>query len=1122
MALTSANFAFLEKQDPLLHRCAALAERNFADDPNTCMAKMRMFAESLAHATCASLGSPRTSQEDLVDVLRAMDYRVPERVVDWLHDLRKLGNKALHENLDTHKDALVALKVGHRVAEWYHATFRIRGFKAGPFNIPPDPAAATVALAAELAAMRDAAAERAAEVAGLRDQAEAIARLKAEAEDRAAKLYEDQQAATELIDEVERARADDRARFEAQLAALREQTPPPTPAVVADLVSTGAAVAATLELDEATTRRLIDAQLARAGWEADTFALRWSSGTRPQKGRRIAIAEVPTASGPVDYVLFDGLVARAVVEAKRGSVDVPGVLASQAERYARDLAPATANTGRTWGEHRVPFAFATNGRSWLRQLDTKSGVWFRDLRAARNHAHPLGGWYTPDGLAGLLDTDVDASEAALETEPFDDLKLYDFQIEAIRSVERELAAGRRTMLLAMATGTGKTRTAVGLIYRLLKARRFRRVLFLVDRTSLGDQALATVGHMPVEGYQPLDRIYDVKGLEDATPDADTRLHLTTIQGLVRRVMYTDDPPPIDQYDCIVVDECHRGYAMDRELSDDELTFRDEADYVSKYRRVLEHFDAVKVGLTATPALHTKEIFGRPVFTYSYREAVIDGRLIDHEAPTRIVTALAEDGVTWLAHEPIQQYHVRTGQIDLLDLPDEVNVDVEGFNRKVLVPAFNDAICEELVKHLDPAAPGKALVFCVRDDHADEVVAKLKSKLQERWGAIPDDHVMKITGRTDDPARAIRLYKNEPTPKIAVTVDLLTTGIDVPAITDLVFLRRIRSRILYEQMLGRATRKCDEIRKDVFRIYDCVDLYASLEDYSSMKPVVPSPATTFASLVRDIGAVRDPALQKQALDQIVAKWQRRRRKLHGDDLRTFQDLTGVAPDDFAKHLTDLGPAEAAVWLADRPSLIELLDAPSTPSDPTMLISDHPDEIRRVERGYGNAKRPEDYLEGFKAFVEANQARIPALMVVTQRPRELTRKQLRELAIELDKAGYSERTLRTAWRDLKNEDIGATIVGHVRQAALGSPLVSYEERVERGLARLLGSREWTVPQQKWLRKFANQLQAETVVDRDALDRGQFKAEGGYARLNRVFDGRLDDVIADLTDSSWRDVS
>jgi type I restriction enzyme R subunit len=155
----------------------------------------------------------------------------------------------------------------------------------------------------------------------------------------------------------------------------------------------------------------------------------------------------------------------------------------------------------------------------------------------------------------------------------------------------------------------------------------------------------------MESLQPFTDIFDVKELKDSAIDRDTKVHIGTVQSFVKRLLYASEDGPTltpDQYDCIVVDECHRGYLLDRELSDRELTFRDFNDYVSKYRRVLDYFDAVKVGLTATPALHTTEIFGEPVFKYGYREAVIDGWLIDHEPPYRIITALWRRTASYLA------------------------------------------------------------------------------------------------------------------------------------------------------------------------------------------------------------------------------------------------------------------------------------------------------------------------------------------------------------------------------------------------------------------------------------------------------------------------------------------
>jgi type I restriction enzyme, R subunit len=239
-----------------------------------------------------------------------------------------------------------------------------------------------------------------------------------------------------------------------------------------------------------------------------------------------------------------------------------------------------------------------------------------------------------------------------------------------------------------------------------------------------------------------------------------------------------------QPDSMTVDECHRGYLLDREMSDTELTFRDLNDYISKYRRVLDFFDAVKIGLTATPALHTSQIFGNPVYVYSYREAVIDGYLIDHEPPMRIITELSEAGITWAQGDEVEVFDGITGQLDLINAPDEIHIEIEQFNKRVVTVPFNRVICEQLAKYIDPALPEKTLIFCANNDRADIVVDLFKQALRDEYGSVDDDDVIRITGKSDKPNQLIRRYWNEASPKIAVTVDLLTTGIDVPTICNL--------------------------------------------------------------------------------------------------------------------------------------------------------------------------------------------------------------------------------------------------------------------------------------------------------------------------------------------------
>jgi type I restriction enzyme R subunit len=222
------------------------------------------------------------------------------------------------------------------------------------------------------------------------------------------------------------------------------------------------------------------------------------------------------------------------------------------------------------------------------------------------------------------------------------------------------------------------------------------------------------------------------------------------------------------------------------------------------------------------------------------------------------------------------------------------------------------------------------------------------------------------------------------------------------------------------------------------------------------------------------------------------------------------------------LKESSVGDAADYLKQHPALATFLDRTAGTGAYKMIVSEKLDELREVTRGYGKhgSRPPGDYLEAFRAFVANNLNKLPALLVVTQRPRDLTREDLRQLKLMLDQEGFSEKSLQTAWRDQKNEDIAATIVGYIRQLSLGSPLMPYGERVDRALQRLRKAHNFTDPQVKWLNRIAKQVKLETVVDRASLDAGQFKTDGGFARLNKVFDGQLETLLGELADEVWKD--
>jgi type I restriction enzyme, R subunit len=603
----NSNFAFLQKLEPQVYRLGLLAERYFAEDPNTCLIKLRQLSELTAQLTASRYGLEVFPSDNLADILRRLKFEcsLPGEVGDLFHSLRIAGNQAAHGSADDHAGALNGLKLARQLAIWYSRTFHNPADKFGPFVPPARPTDADAALAQELDRLK-------AQLAATQTEAE---RLKAEAVAAEAKLKSAAETAANerqeraiwesLAEEADKGRSELAEQLEAALSFAKGNNAPALE-IVAELARDAADQ---INLDEAGTRALIDQQLRDAGWEADTPALRYASDSRPVKGRNRAIAEWPTMTGPADYALFCGMTLVGTIEAKRRNRNVMVVL-RQAERYASDIHMQEAEFAEDgpWLEFKAPFAFSTNGRPYLKQVEALSGIWRRDLRDPNNPAEVLAGWPSPKGLLERLSVNKVAAHKELASQPFDfGFPLRHYQREAIQAVEAGLADNRRAMLVAMATGTGKTKLAIAMLYRLISARRFRRVCFVVDRSALGRQTKDEFTTTKVVNGKAFADIFGLKGLADVTPDDDTRVHICTIQGLVRRVLYSasaEDAPPIDQYDLMIVDECHRGYLLDREMSDGDLSFRDQSDYVSKYRRVLEHFDAVKIGLTATPALHT--------------------------------------------------------------------------------------------------------------------------------------------------------------------------------------------------------------------------------------------------------------------------------------------------------------------------------------------------------------------------------------------------------------------------------------------------------------------------------------------------------------------------------------
>lgn len=1075
------NFTFLKERWPILENLGRLAERNLYIDSNTTFIKCGMFGEILVKYMVSMEGSDETliandnNHNNRIKLLKKEDL-IPDDIDSILHMLRVKRNSAAHSGYEDIEKAKIQLELTYKLAVWFMQTYGDWNFEPKAFEMPIE-----------------------------NEYGENVNDISKEYDEKVKVLKA----------ELEKLRSQEKDKKQLEERKIQ-----------------GKKASRHIELSESETRRIIDAQLLSAGWEADTGNIRYSKGTRPAKGRNLAIAEWPTYSeekgdGAVDYALFIGEKLVGFIEAKRYSKDVAGTMI-ESKTYAKGVKEEHSDYVLSdWNGYKVPFLFTSNGRKYIKEIPDKSGVHFLDCRSPKNNEKVLQGWYSPEKLEAMINEDIDNANKSLDDMSFEFLKdensigLRYYQIDAIKAVEKAIIEGKKSALITMATGTGKTRTVLGLIYRLLKTKRYRRILFLVDRTSLGNQAMDTFEEVKIENLQTLNQIYNINGLDEKLIDKETKIHIATVQAMVKRIMYNEDEtniPSVGDYDCIIVDEAHRGYTLDKEMTDSEVEWRDNRDFLSKYKKVIEYFDAFKVALTATPALHTTMIFGEPVYNYTYRDAVIDGYLVDHEPPHIIETELTRDGLHYNKGDKVAKYNKFTGElINGAELEDDIDFDVDQFNKKVIIESHTRVALEKVSEYIDPENDdGKTLIFAASDAHADMIVRLLKDIYRKTIGGVDDDSILKITGKLEkDQSLYIRKFKNDRYPNVVVTVDLLSTGIDVPKIDKIVFLRRVKSRILYEQMLGRATRLCDEINKNHFEIFDCVRLYEALKDVTNMKPVAANENTTFKILKETLERADSEEEKEATVKRVIAKLQRKKKLIDENEKLIFKSLcNNKTPEEFIKELKSVSTENAVKEIISNNALIEYLDEKYS-TDEVIIVSEVKDKLVSHTRGYGKGKKPEDYIQEFKKYIEENKNKIQALEIVCTRPQDLTKESLKQLKAILDNNGFNEEYLKTAWKDLRHEEIVADIIAFIRQQALGSPLESNEERVKRAISRIKREYYLNKPQENWLNKIENVMLKEVVIDKETLDTGAFKNNGGgFDRLNeKLFNGKLEEILTKL---------
>ena len=465
-------------------------------------------------------------------------------------------------------------------------------------------------------------------------------------------------------------------------------------------------------------------------------------------------------------------------------------------------------------------------------------------------------------------------------------------------------------------------------------------------------------------------------------------------------------------------------------------------------------------------------------------------------------------------ETLAQYDPNTNELlNGAVLDDEMDFDVSEFNRKIVLPDHTRKVLEEVSTYLNPESREKTLIFAVNDAHADRIVDTLR-EIYKPYG-ISNDAIMKITGKTAGGNKkkilqVIKQFKNNQYPNIAVTVDLLTTGIDVPAICNLVFMRKINSRILFEQMLGRATRLCPEIGKTHFNIFDAVRVYEDLDDTSNMKSV--SVSKSMAELLEDL--FRPGEASKQPVkDRILARLHRKSNNLTDEQKYDVSErLGGKTIREYSKELKSCTENVFVQRCREDKDFLLWFDNLKGKKR-GHYYSEKEDTLLETTRGYGDTEKPQDYLDSFVAYVNENKDRIEAIRIACTRPSDMTRAQLRELKLELDKENFTESSLNEAASAVSNERIVADIIAFVRRAVLKTPLVNHDARVKMAFSKLISAHRFNKMQLDLLDKIKVYMLHESILNTETFEAPAFKMDGGFARFNKKFGGQLAEIIREI---------
>lgn len=927
---------------------------------------------------------------------------------------------------------------------------------------------------------------------------------------------------------------------------------------------------------EQIARDKIDQMLVEAGWvvlSKDKMDL--------GAGRGVALRETNTVSGSADYMLFVDRKPVGVIEAKK---EEEGHRLTVVEEQSKRYATEAIKIGNFTLDNDKPFVYESTGTITR----------FRDFRDPKPRGRSIFHFHKPETIAEWLKKPKSLRARLNEFPVLDETGLRPAQIVAVKNLEESFRKNRPKALIQMATGAGKTFTACTFVYRLLKHVDAKRILFVVDTKNLGEQAeQAFMSFQPNDDNRMFTELYNVQRLSSSHIASDSQVCISTIQRLYsilkgveleegaedtnpnesswvqqqlskKKAIPVDYTPkvPIEQFDFIVIDECHRSI-------------------YNLWKQVLDYFDVFLIGLTATPDKRTFGFFNENVVSeYTYEESVQDGVNVPYDVYT-IETDISSKGGELKAKEFVDKRDKLTRAKRWEQLEEDVAYQKNDLDKKVvnksqirnIIRAYKRALKVDIfpfrIDENGEYEVPKTLVFAKTDSHADDIINAIREEFDEA-----DDFCKKVTYKiSEDPKSVLNRFRNSYHPRIAVTVDMIATGTDVKPLEVLLFMRDVKSINYFEQMKGRGTRTIDSNslqlvsktakHKTHFVIIDAVGATKSKKTDSrplERKKSVPmkdllgavtmgvADEDLFLSLANRLIRLEKQVTEKEKDRILEFTGGKNLKQMTKELLNAYDpDIIEAKAQEIIDKIpkVDRTPAKAEAAKKEVQDKL-ILQAASTFNGE---LNDYLDNVRKQheqiidtinldtvtksEWDTTSVDKAQQIVSDFTAYMEQNKDEIKALSIFYNQPynrRDITFKMIKEVMekLQMEKPTLAPDYVWNAYAAIeevkgnKPLDELTALVSLIRRACgIDKELKAYDKTISENFQKWMfkqnaGQHNRFTPEQiEWLRLIKDHIISSYHIEMDDLDYTPFDSKGGRGKMYQLFGTKMDDIINELNE-------